>query len=167
MISDHALIFDTECGVHSPHENLHPLLDRHGILCNEQVIPYFDDFCGRVIAAAGETGEIGPHRYWPSENGGVYLALLPWQGNTCFAIHFFEEPAPTAQQALLQQLTPREMEVLYWVADGKDNASIADILGISPGTARKHVQNILAKLLCENRTAAARLYTESWERYRH
>ena len=167
MTSDHALIFDTESGLQAPHDNLHPLLERHGIFRGQQVISYFRDFCDRVIKEARQAGEAGPHRYWPSENGGVYLALLPWQGDTCFAIHFYEEPAPSAQQELLKQLTPREMEVLFWVADGKDNESIADILGISPGTARKHVQNILTKLHCENRTAAARLYTESWERYKH
>ncbi len=52
-------------------------------------------------------------------------------------------------------LTPREREVLRWMADGKSNAEIATILGIAAGTAKQHVERILAKLGVENRTAAA------------
>lgn len=52
-------------------------------------------------------------------------------------------------------LTPRECEVLGWVAHGKRDADIAMILGIAPKTVSKHVENILAKLHAENRTAAA------------
>ncbi|MCC5804942.1 MAG: helix-turn-helix transcriptional regulator [Opitutales bacterium] len=51
-------------------------------------------------------------------------------------------------------LTPREDEVLRWVGQGKDNAEIGIILGISPRTAQKHVENILKKLQLENRYAA-------------
>lgn len=167
MVPEHALIFNTEAGLTPPHKNLHPLLTRHGIMRDGGVVACFVDFCRRVIQIAAETGEVGPHRYWPSENGGVYLALFPWQGNTCFVVHFYEEPALSRQQQLLTTLTPREMEVLCWVADGKDNVSIAQILQISSGTVRKHVQHILSKLLCENRTAASRLYIESLERYTH
>jgi DNA-binding NarL/FixJ family response regulator len=48
------------------------------------------------------------------------------------------EPAPV--------LTPRELEVLGLLADGRTNATIARELGISLTTQRNHVQNILAKL---------------------
>jgi DNA-binding CsgD family transcriptional regulator len=52
-------------------------------------------------------------------------------------------------------LTRREAEVLLWVAQGKSNAAIASILDIQERTACKHMENILAKLYVENRTAAA------------
>ena len=52
-------------------------------------------------------------------------------------------------------LTPRERDVLDWVAEGLSNKQIAATLGLSPGTVRIHVSNILAKLHVENRTAAA------------
>lgn len=52
-------------------------------------------------------------------------------------------------------LTPREREVLRWVAEGKANAEIAVILGLTPGTVKLHVERILTKLGVENRTAAA------------
>lgn len=51
-------------------------------------------------------------------------------------------------------LTPRESEVLHWLGEGKSNREIAGILGISAGTAKQHVQSILAKLGVANRTVA-------------
>ena len=52
-------------------------------------------------------------------------------------------------------LTARESEVLYWVVKGKINRDIADILGSSPATVKKHLERILAKMGVETRTAAA------------
>lgn len=52
-------------------------------------------------------------------------------------------------------LTARELDVLEHLAHGSANKQIATELGISPGTVRIHVSNILAKLRVENRTAAA------------
>jgi DNA-binding CsgD family transcriptional regulator len=52
-------------------------------------------------------------------------------------------------------LTRREAQVLAWVAQGKTNAEIADILGTKPRTVHKHLDHIFAKLGVENRTAAA------------
>ena len=60
-------------------------------------------------------------------------------------------------EALVQAfgLTAREAEVLYWVVKGKINRDIADILGASPATVKKHLERILPKLGVETRTAAA------------
>ena len=52
-------------------------------------------------------------------------------------------------------LTLRESEVLYWVAKGKTNRDIGDILGSSPATAKKHLERVFEKLGVETRTAAA------------
>jgi DNA-binding NarL/FixJ family response regulator len=52
-------------------------------------------------------------------------------------------------------LTPREAEVLTWIAQGKSNYEIGMILTACTGTICKHVEHILAKLNVENRTAAA------------
>ena len=52
-------------------------------------------------------------------------------------------------------LTPREAEVLNWVAQGKTNYEIGVILSACTGTICKHVERILCKLCVENRTAAA------------
>ncbi|MEP6668966.1 MAG: helix-turn-helix transcriptional regulator [Chthoniobacter sp.] len=52
-------------------------------------------------------------------------------------------------------LTPREGEVLRWLAEGKANSEISTSLGLTAGTVKLHVERILAKLGVENRTAAA------------
>ena len=52
-------------------------------------------------------------------------------------------------------LTPREAEVLGWVARGKTNVEIGAALFISPQTVRKHLENIFEKLGVRTRTAAA------------
>ncbi len=53
-------------------------------------------------------------------------------------------------------LTDRERQVLEWVAEGKSNWIVGQILGVSTATIRKHLQNIFLKLGVENRTSAAR-----------
>jgi DNA-binding CsgD family transcriptional regulator len=53
------------------------------------------------------------------------------------------------------RLTPREREVLEWVAAGKTNRDIAAILGARPRTIEKHLERIYEKLGVETRTAAA------------
>lgn len=52
-------------------------------------------------------------------------------------------------------LTERESEVLYWIANGKTNREVAEILGVSPRTVNKHLELVFPKLGVENRTAAA------------
>lgn len=51
-------------------------------------------------------------------------------------------------------LTRREREILGWVERGKTNAEIAEILWLSPGTVRKHLENAYGKLGVRTRTAA-------------
>jgi DNA-binding NarL/FixJ family response regulator len=61
-------------------------------------------------------------------------------------------------------LTTRESEVLSWLAKGKTNRDIAQILGLSPRTVDKHLEQIYAKLGVENRTAAAAIATSASRR---
>ena len=57
-------------------------------------------------------------------------------------------------------LTSREREVVVLVAEGMTNAEIARQLWISPGTVRRHLENVFAKLDVHTRTGAvARLRT--------
>ena len=51
-------------------------------------------------------------------------------------------------------LTPREAEVLLWIAQGKSNAEISIILGASENTVKKHTQHIFEKLGVDTRNAA-------------
>ena len=61
-------------------------------------------------------------------------------------------------------LTTREGEVLSWLSKGKTNRDIAQILGLSPRTVDKHLEQIYAKLGVENRTAAAAIATGATRR---
>src|SRR3984885_7178584 len=55
------------------------------------------------------------------------------------------------------RLTQRESEVLMWIARGKSNRDIAEILDLSPRTVNKHLEQIYSKLGVENRASAAAL----------
>jgi DNA-binding NarL/FixJ family response regulator len=67
--------------------------------------------------------------------------------------------AAVARKAALRlgspELSPRELDVLRLVADGKSNKEIGDILQITEGTVKVHVNHILDKLGVSGRTAAS------------
>lgn len=66
--------------------------------------------------------------------------------------------AEEGQEDALRQnfgLTQRESEVLLWIARGKSNRDIGEILGLSPRTVNKHLEQVYTKLGVENRASAA------------
>ncbi len=66
-----------------------------------------------------------------------------------------ESAAPPSHSRLTEMgLTPRQAQVLYWIAQGKTNAEIGTILGASHHTIHQHVNAILRKLGVENRGTA-------------
>jgi CheY-like chemotaxis protein/DNA-binding CsgD family transcriptional regulator len=79
------------------------------------------------------------------EEGGDWLIVMREVSDT----------AVIAAMSLYFKLTAREAEVLYWVVKGKINRDIADILGASPATVKKHLERVFEKLGVETRTAAA------------
>jgi DNA-binding CsgD family transcriptional regulator len=64
-------------------------------------------------------------------------------------------PPPPAPLMDLDDLSPREIEVLRLIASGKSNQEIAETLFISRNTVSTHVRNILTKTGSANRTEAA------------
>lgn len=66
----------------------------------------------------------------------------------------------SAEPLVALGLTPRESEVLLWVAQGKSNAATGVILGMTEGTVKKHLQRIFEKGGFESRGAAAVWATE-------
>ena len=62
------------------------------------------------------------------------------------------EPAPAT--ARTHSLTPREREVLWWVAEGKSASQIGEILHITKRTVDAHTHNATRKLGAANRTQA-------------
>lgn len=62
---------------------------------------------------------------------------------------------PPLEDELLVELTPREREVLQFLAEGLSNKGIAFELGISDHTVKFHVNAIMTKLDAQSRTEAA------------
>jgi DNA-binding NarL/FixJ family response regulator len=60
-----------------------------------------------------------------------------------------------AASPAVEHRTAREREILEHLAAGLTNAQIGERLRISPGTVRKHLENVYAKVGVTNRTAAA------------
>ncbi len=95
----------------------------------------------------------------PVAGSNMTIAFL---GNNGPDEYLFRLATPSAggEEGALQGafgLTTREAEVLLWIARGKSNKEISDILLISPRTVNKHLERVFAKLGVENRASAASL----------
>ena len=124
------------------------------------------DYLGRAVMLAT------PQDYYRVflEEGGAVTTLLPKvrQVNSVFVDQlleyagtpFAEKVAPPAsrlapsQQALVEPLSERELEVLALIADGLTNREIAEKLVIALGTVKRHINNIYGKLGVRSRTQA-------------
>lgn len=96
----------------------------------------------------------------------VLRALLPAHRPTAFQIPAFEfdlQQSTSISHASLEpkvskashELTPRQMQILQHMADGKTNASIARLIGFSESTVRQETIDIYRKLgVCDRRSAA-------------
>jgi len=76
-----------------------------------------------------------------------------------FLLRLINDDQPDERDLLKQHfaVTSREAEVLLWVAKGKTNREIAQILELSPRTINKHLEQLFKKIGVENRTSAATL----------
>lgn len=102
------------------------------------------------IAPGGEAG-------LPLPDGTRLLSRHMGTGNfaeSMLLLRLAPAGAATGGRGLSATLTPREAEVLSWLAKGKTNRDIGDILGMSPRTVNKHLEHIYEKLGVETRTAA-------------
>lgn len=78
-------------------------------------------------------------------------------GETMLLLELQREDRLDPSRLVSAALTPRETEVLSWLAKGKTNRDIADILGMSHRTVNKHLEHVFEKLGVETRSAAAAL----------
>jgi DNA-binding NarL/FixJ family response regulator len=89
----------------------------------------------------------------------LHLSFVGQIGGDEFLLRLVENDAVSEETRLKDRLavTAREAEVLLWLVRGKSNRDIGEILGISPRTVNKHLEQIYTKLGVENRTSAATL----------
>jgi DNA-binding CsgD family transcriptional regulator len=100
----------------------------------------------------------GPLRPFISQREGkkLLVRLIP-EGHQTILVLEEERTSVDPQSLEPLGLTRREAEVSAWVAEGKTNAEIGQILRAHPLTVKKHLEHIFQKLGVENRTTAARL----------
>ncbi|HET7759821.1 MAG TPA: helix-turn-helix transcriptional regulator [Gaiellaceae bacterium] len=106
----------------------------------------------------GANGSVPPEPLssWIAERrrGGAAPMRLQ-NGERTLVIEYADDALVLDERRRLPRLTRREREVLELVGEGHSNAEIAERLWISPGTVRKHLDNVYAKLGVHTRTAAA------------
>ena len=88
-------------------------------------------------------------------NGGIVVAPALQH-----IFHQIQGGCDTDSMKPLARLTPREKEILVFLADGHSNKSIANALDISDGTVKLHVKQILRKLDVRSRVEAAIIAVE-------
>ena len=82
----------------------------------------------------------------------LHQALLATWAHTSMA-------AVQQRRQQFNNLTDRQAEILHWVAQGKANGEIAQILALSEYTVKNHLKLILQKLGAANRTQAAKAFS--------
>ena len=80
------------------------------------------------------------------------------------AINFMQKTAPfeklldvvmdAIESSYKGNLSAREIEILYWVKDGKSNQEIGDVLNIAESTVKAHLKHLYKKLKVANRVQA-------------
>ncbi|WP_394131237.1 response regulator [Shewanella maritima] len=72
--------------------------------------------------------------------------------------YMYELKNSSEDEAWLESLTPRELQILKELAEGKSNRVISEDLHISEGTVKVHVKNLLRKANAKSRTEMAVRY---------
>jgi DNA-binding NarL/FixJ family response regulator len=113
-----------------------------------------------MLSSSDSDGEI--QRALRSGASGYVLKSMPQNEllSVIRSVHAGRRQVPVEVAAVLaehmgeEDLTPRELQVLQLVRDGRKNKQIADQLSISENTVNFHVKNIVDKLGANDRTHA-------------
>jgi DNA-binding response OmpR family regulator/DNA-binding CsgD family transcriptional regulator len=115
-------------------------------------------------------------RWLPNGKNGHDLALPLQQHDMLLTVHYYKQseedeyllkiqsPNVEIDPQILEDslcITSREAEVLLWLAHGKTNREIAEILQMSPRTVNKHLEQMYPKIGADNRTIAASVAIQS------
>jgi DNA-binding NarL/FixJ family response regulator len=136
------------------------LPDRSGIEATREILTDFPD--AKIIALTSYDGDQDIYRALETGVRGYLLKEMVHTEviraiRTVYAGKRFIPPEVSQQLSEYfpeVALTPREAEVLLWVARGLGNKEIGEEIGTAAGTVKAHIQNILSKLEAKDRTHA-------------
>ncbi|TVP59657.1 MAG: DNA-binding response regulator [Halomonadaceae bacterium] len=106
----------------------------------------------------GHRPEAGHHLKPEPGTEGLTMEFLAAISGEEHLLRLVDDNKPADTTARLKAkfaVTQREADVLLWIAHGKTNREIGEILSMSPRTVNKHLEQVFPKLGVENRTAAA------------
>ena len=108
-------------------------------------------------AEGAQSARLEPFSLSPCGELSLHMQYLGTVGPDEYLFRMTTSDHPNQTEVLQQHfgLTAREADVLLWVAKGKANRDIGEILGLSPRTVNKHLEQIYQKLGVENRASAA------------
>ena len=120
---------------------------------------WLGEFFGAAGAAGWLQGEADEREQTQADGRGLLARRLGHVGlgETMWLLRLRAAGEAAPSRLATASLTPRETEVLSWIAKGKTNRDVADILGLSPRTVNKHLEHVFEKLGVETRAAAAAL----------
>lgn len=102
--------------------------------------------------------ETGHHLKLPNLLQPLTIEMLNFIDNREYLLRLSNPHKPADDTHALKEqfgVTGREADVLLWIANGKTNREIGQILEMSPRTVNKHLEQVFRKLGVENRTSAA------------
>lgn len=151
-------VCETNCPVRPALASGRPqVVERHIVLKNGRVLwrearayPIFDGK-GRVALVARISFDISERKESPSRPRRRRAALE----RSLAELNQLRLADLPFQNGLSRTLTSRELEVLRLLAQGLSKPQIAGVLGLSPHTVKRHVDNIFAKLSVNDRAQAA------------
>lgn len=96
--------------------------------------------------------EIGVDSFWYKDVAGH--SIVEVMKRTMAGEHIYPDNTPelTLGQATNHEFSDRELEILKEMLGGLSNAEIAEVLNISPGTVKRHIENMLQKTGFHTRT---------------
>src|ERR1700688_3379242 len=118
------------------------------------------------LAQKSKSGSKAPAMFAFPENEQLRLQYMGKLGPNEFLLRLAKDSSTNLPAEFSSELglTTREGEVLAWLSKGKTNRDIAQILGLSPRTVDKHLEQMYAKLGVETRPAAAAIATSTGRR---